>query len=46
MSTPAAPRITLEAFEERLTHRIHILDGAMGTMTQAYKLSEAEVRGK
>jgi 5-methyltetrahydrofolate--homocysteine methyltransferase len=30
---------------ELLTHRILMLDGAMGTMIQRYKLSEADFRG-
>ena len=33
-------------FEELLRQRIVILDGAMGTMVQRYKLSEAEFRGE
>ncbi|MDD4631479.1 MAG: methionine synthase [Proteiniphilum sp.] len=32
--------------EEILTHRILILDGAMGTMIQRYKLTEADFRGE
>jgi len=28
-----------------LTHRILMLDGAMGTMIQSYKLNEADYRG-
>ena len=32
--------------KNQLKHRILILDGAMGTMIQRYKLSEADYRGK
>ncbi|MCK4587816.1 MAG: homocysteine S-methyltransferase family protein, partial [Gammaproteobacteria bacterium] len=33
-------------FEQRLNDQILILDGAMGTMIQAYKLEEADYRGE
>ncbi len=36
----------LHPFEELLQQRIVILDGAMGTMVQRYKLSEADFRGE
>ncbi len=32
--------------EQQLSRRILVLDGAMGTMIQSYKLGEAEYRGK
>jgi 5-methyltetrahydrofolate--homocysteine methyltransferase len=32
--------------EELLRHRIVVIDGAMGTMIQAYQLTEADYRGK
>src|SRR5690349_5713529 len=32
--------------EELLRHRILVLDGAMGTMVQRHKLTEADYRGK
>lgn len=32
--------------KENLKHRIHILDGAMGTMIQGFKLTEADFRGE
>ena len=32
--------------EEILTDRVLILDGAMGTMIQRYKLTEADFRGE
>jgi 5-methyltetrahydrofolate--homocysteine methyltransferase len=35
-----------QALPELLAKRILILDGAMGTMTQRFKLSEAQVRGE
>ncbi|MEP7156491.1 MAG: methionine synthase [Betaproteobacteria bacterium] len=34
------------ALERELTQRILVLDGAMGTMIQRYRLTEAEYRGK
>jgi 5-methyltetrahydrofolate--homocysteine methyltransferase len=37
---------TTEQLEELLTERVLILDGAMGTMIQRYKLTEEEVRGE
>ncbi len=36
---------SLTPLEQRLRERIVILDGAMGTMVQRYKLGEAEFRG-
>ena len=36
----------LEAFQQLLASRIVILDGAMGTMIQAYKLGEDDYRGE
>src|SRR6476660_8042211 len=35
----------LHPFEALLRERIVVLDGAMGTMVQRYKLSEADFRG-
>ncbi|MEO8767032.1 MAG: homocysteine S-methyltransferase family protein, partial [Nitrosospira sp.] len=37
------PRTTI--LQDLLTHRILMLDGAMGTMIQSYKLNEADYRG-
>ncbi len=37
---------SLHPFEELLRRRIVVLDGAMGTMVQQYRLSEAEFRGE
>ena len=36
---------TLQTLERLLTERILVLDGAMGTMVQRRKLTEAEFRG-
>ena len=36
----------LETLREQLARRILILDGAMGTMIQRHKLSEADFRGE
>ena len=36
----------LHPLEALLRERIIVLDGAMGTMIQHYKLSEADYRGK
>src|SRR3978361_2108091 len=36
----------LHPFEVLLQQRIAILDGAMGTMVQRYKLTEADFRGE
>jgi len=45
--TPAAPRADVKAhLEELLAQRILVLDGAMGTMIQAARLSEAQFRGE
>lgn len=38
-------RLTLDHFRELLLKRIFILDGAMGTMIQQHRLSEADYRG-
>ena len=35
-----------ELLKESLAERILILDGAMGTMIQKYKLTEADFRGE
>ncbi|MHB1250148.1 MAG: homocysteine S-methyltransferase family protein, partial [Polaromonas sp.] len=35
-----------QALPDILAHRIMILDGAMGTMIQRFKLSEAQYRGE
>ena len=37
---------TLEILKEILTNRILVLDGAMGTMIQRYKLTEKDFRGE
>src|SRR6185436_14476143 len=43
---PAPIRIpAYDRLESLLADRILVLDGAMGTMIQRYKLTEAEVRG-
>jgi len=44
MTTPAYTRAA--ALPEILSRRIAILDGAMGTMIQRYKLGEADYRGE
>ena len=44
MKTPAYTRA--QALPEILKHRIAILDGAMGTMIQRFKLGEAQYRGE
>ena len=44
MNTPAYTRAA--ALPQILTERIAILDGAMGTMIQRYKLGEADYRGE
>src|SRR4051794_7443786 len=42
-----APRsATWEALDRVLQHRILILDGAMGTMIQRHRLTEADFRGE
>ena len=47
MDQPIATRpARLEALQRALEQRILVLDGAMGTMVQRYKLSEAEFRGE
>lgn len=43
LETQTVPRTTL--LREAVKHRILVLDGAMGTMLQRYKLSEADYRG-
>ena len=46
-STPDAARYTRgQALPALLARRILVLDGAMGTMIQRYKLSEADYRGE
>ena len=37
---------SIKLLHELLTQRILVLDGAMGTMIQGYKLEEADYRGK
>ncbi|MDG1751086.1 MAG: homocysteine S-methyltransferase family protein, partial [Thalassotalea sp.] len=37
---------SFENFEQQLAQRILILDGAMGTMIQAYKFEEQDYRGE
>ena len=44
MTSPAYTRAA--ALPEILSRRIAILDGAMGTMIQRYKLAEADYRGE
>ncbi|MFY9179554.1 MAG: methionine synthase, partial [Venatoribacter sp.] len=44
MNTSRQQRIA--KLKENLSQRIHILDGAMGTMIQAHKLSEQDFRGE
>ena len=44
--TVAAQSNTTELLHELLATRILILDGAMGTMIQRYKLQEADFRGQ
>jgi len=44
MNTPAYTRA--QSLPEILKHRIAILDGAMGTMIQRFKLDEAQYRGE
>lgn len=39
-------RLTPAALREQLNQRILVLDGAMGTMIQAYRLQEADYRGQ
>jgi 5-methyltetrahydrofolate--homocysteine methyltransferase len=48
MSTPASPRAYTRAtrLPEMLRQRIVVLDGAMGTMIQRYRLGEADYRGE
>ena len=38
--------VTRKELEEIFKERILIIDGAMGTMIQKYKLSEADFRGR
>ncbi|PKL76821.1 MAG: methionine synthase [Candidatus Melainabacteria bacterium HGW-Melainabacteria-1] len=42
---PQSPDSRSTSLVEQLSHRILILDGAMGTMIQSYSLSEADYRG-
>src|SRR5215218_2293406 len=47
MDQPISPRSTrLAALHAALEQRILVLDGAMGTMIQRHRLSEAEYRGE
>jgi 5-methyltetrahydrofolate--homocysteine methyltransferase len=41
----STPRISREALAEILSQRILVLDGAMGTMIQNFRLQEADYRG-
>jgi 5-methyltetrahydrofolate--homocysteine methyltransferase len=43
--SPAERKIRFEAFKKALSQRILVLDGAMGTMIQRRKLTEADFRG-
>ncbi len=45
MSVAVSSSVTESRLREALARRILILDGAMGTMIQRYKLSEADFRG-
>ncbi len=42
----AARSARIQALHEALARRILVLDGAMGTMVQGYKLTEAQYRGE
>ncbi|MCH1932607.1 5-methyltetrahydrofolate--homocysteine methyltransferase, partial [Shewanella sp. A25] len=42
--TPSSP--VRQQLESALSQRILIIDGAMGTMIQAYKLEEEDYRGE
>ena len=46
MSVAVSSSVTESRLREALARRILILDGAMGTMIQRYKLSEADFRGE
>jgi len=46
MPTIISPSATETRLRELLQQRILILDGAMGTMIQRYKLTEADYRGE
>ncbi len=51
IETPAAPAVRTRAerlalLEPLLARRILVLDGAMGTMVQTYRLEEADYRGR
>ena len=41
-----SPQAIFDALHRELSHRILILDGAMGTMIQRYKLTEEDFRGE
>lgn len=41
-----AKSVSYSVLEQRLSENVLILDGAMGTMIQAYKLEEADYRGE
>jgi 5-methyltetrahydrofolate--homocysteine methyltransferase len=42
----SAQQLSISLFEQQLAKRILLLDGAMGTMIQAYKFSEEDYRGE
>lgn len=46
MSIETTHHIRTQALQEALSQRILVLDGAMGTMIQGYKLKEADFRGE
>ena len=39
-------RERIEALRQALTQRILVIDGAMGTMIQGYRLAESDYRGE
>ncbi|NOR73160.1 MAG: methionine synthase, partial [Mariprofundaceae bacterium] len=45
MPTPLTSTASTSLLQEQLSRRILLLDGAMGTMIQSYKLEEADYRG-
>jgi 5-methyltetrahydrofolate--homocysteine methyltransferase len=46
MNTAPTPSVTEARLREALSRRILILDGAMGTMIQRYRLTESDFRGE
>src|SRR2546423_6219809 len=46
MSSQHTDSRRIQQLKELLQHRIVIIDGAMGTMVQTFKLSEADFRGE